>query len=210
MYPFKTEDFLHSVALGLKSSLSLPELKAPLASYGYDDRRLNEGVRLHKNVLSLQAQQSETRSVAKEATSAFQDAREGLESLYRRHIALARLAFEKDSAAWEVLQLDGKRKRSIAGTQWQAQLFYTQLVNYLDVMEKYNLSKKEVQETTKLLEQLITLQVLQQQARNKAQTLTQMKDENLELLVIWWRRFTKSARLAFESTPEYLEILGLA
>nr|WKN35318.1 hypothetical protein K4G66_23350 [Tunicatimonas sp. TK19036] len=209
MHSFKTEDFLHRVALGLESAQTLPELKDPLASYGYDNSRLQEGVKLHKSVIALQVQQAEARSMAKEATATFQEGREGLEMIYRRHVAIARVAFDKDSIAWKKLQLDGKRKRSIAGTQLQAHLFYTHLVEYLDHIEKYNLQKKEVQETNKLLEQLISLQVLQQQAKSRAQTLTQMKDENLELLVSWWRRFTKTARLAFESTPHYLEALGM-
>lgn len=209
MHSFKTEDFLHQVAVGLKSASTLPELQKTLASYGYDEHRIREGSKLHKNVLALQAQQLAARSAAKDATATFQQAREGLQSLYRRHIAIARIAFDKNSAAWKKLQLDGRRKRSIAGTQWQAQMFYGQIVNYFDVVEKYNLAQREIKETTKLLEQLVTLQVLQQQAKNQAQTLTQMKDENLELLVAWWRRFARTAQLAFETSPQHLEALGL-
>jgi len=210
MHSFKTQDFLHKVALGLDKALTIPELKAPLAAFGYDDKGLQVGVKLHERVLALQADQGEARSLAKEATATFQQAREGLESLYRRHVAIARFVFEEDSVAWEQLQLDGKRQRTIAGVQWQAKMFYTHLLDdYLEAIAPYNLSKKEIQEAQKLLDNLVSLQSLQEQAKNRSQTLTQMKNEALENLVVWWRRFTKSAQLAFESQPHHLETLNL-
>ena len=165
---------------------------------------------LHDEVIALQAGLSEARSLAKEATATFQQAREGLESLYRRHVAMARFAFADDAVAWEKLQLDGKRQRTIAGLQWQAKIFYTHLSDdYVDAVAPYSLNIQEIQESIKLLDNLISLQSLQEQAQNRSETLTQMKNEALENLVVWWRRFTKSAQLAFESQPQYLATLNL-
>ncbi|MGD1891419.1 MAG: hypothetical protein ACFB15_12610 [Cyclobacteriaceae bacterium] len=210
MYSFKTQDFLHKVALGLDKAQTIPELKVPLAAYGYDDKGLVAGVKLHEKVITLQADQGEARSLAKEATATFQQAREGMESLYRRHVAIARFVFEEDSVAWEKLQLDGKRQRTIAGIQWQAKMFYTHLLDdYVEAVALLGLSKKEIQESIKLLDNLVSLQSLQEQAKKRSQTLTQMKNEALENLVVWWRRFTKSAQLALESQPQYLETLNL-
>jgi hypothetical protein len=210
MHSFKTQDFLHKVSLGLDKAQTIPELKAPLAAFGYDDKGLLVGVKLHDKVIALQADQVEARSLAKEATATFQQAREGLESLYRRHVAIARFAFEEDAVAWDKLQLDGKRQRTIAGFHWQTKMFYTHLLDdYVEAVAPYNLSKKEIQESVKLLDNLVSLQSLQEQAQNRSQTLTQMKNDALENLVIWWRRFTKSAQLAFESQPQHLETLNL-
>ncbi|MEM9674612.1 MAG: hypothetical protein AAF992_18610 [Bacteroidota bacterium] len=210
MYSFKTQDFLHKVALGLDKAQTIPELKVPLAAYGYDDKGLVAGVKLHDKVIALQADQGEARSLAKEATATFQQAREGMESLYRRHVSIARFVFEDDTVAWEKLQLYGKRQRSIAGIQWQAKMFYTHLLDdYVEAVAPLGLSKKEIQESIKLLDNLVSLQSLQEQAKKRSQTLTQMKNEALENLVVWWRRFTKSAQLALESQPQYLETLNL-
>jgi len=55
MHSFKTQDFLHKVALGLDKAQTIPELKAPLAAFGFDEKGVQVGVKLHERVIALQA-----------------------------------------------------------------------------------------------------------------------------------------------------------
>lgn len=202
--------FIRQSCLMLESASSLPEIQSQLARFTYDAAKLKEGRQLYQKAIDTKRRQKETGNQQLQATRILHEARLKARSLYRKHIATARLAFGKEPEAIQKLGLEGERKRT--NTEWilQATDFYHAVPAYASILAKYNVPAKELTEAKKLIEHITTLEVLQKEAIGQAQMATRHKNAAVEALAIWMKKFIRVARTAFQEAPERLEVMGIA
>ncbi|MEQ9439656.1 MAG: hypothetical protein RIG62_11440 [Cyclobacteriaceae bacterium] len=209
MVKIKEAHFLNRVDIAIDNALSTPEIIAQLSVYGYDEKKLKKGQEMRRIIDGLSLQQEDTHIVAKDATRMLNEARQQADTMFGTHLAIARIAFKDDITFWNALKLGDARERNLPDWLVQINRFYTRIVVVASVMEKYNVPKKELIETRKLIAQIGNLQRLQKKTKGQAQLATQAKSKALYDLELWMRRFLQIAKIALDENPQQLEMLGV-
>lgn len=209
MVKIKETYFLNQVDVAIDNALSTPEILAQLEVYGYDAKKLKQGLSMRTGLDELMMQQEDAQLAAKDATRVLNEVRQQAETMFGTHLSIARIAFKDDPTFWNALKLGQARERNLPDWLIQVQRFYTRIVVVANVMEKYNVPQKELVETRKLIAQIGNLQRLQKKAKGHAQVATQAKSQAMNDLELWMRRFFRIARVALDQNPQQLEMLGV-
>ena len=189
----------------ITNALNNPELREPLGHYGYDEAKLQEGLSYHARVKQLSQQRKRTTQTARETAALYQESKEHLIDLFQTHRDTARLAYKREAAYTDHLKLTGSRQTAVANLLAQADTFYLNVP--VPMMEKYRVSRRELQETAQLVEQVRNLKALRQHTQGQVQNLTQTRLRALEALQRWMRHFLMIAKVALASQPQQLESL---
>nr|WKN37904.1 hypothetical protein K4G66_04175 [Tunicatimonas sp. TK19036] len=202
----KQQQFLNQSRLALNNSLTTPALLTILQTYGYDDKAIKSGLVIHAQVETVTEARDAAYGVVRSTNRALQQAKDTLLSMFQSHLNMARLAFTREDYA-DDLKITGRRKGATADWLAQAQKFYTHVP--IEIMEKYHVPKKELDEAKKLTVKVLDLLALQQKAKSQAQQLTQDRKAAYEALHAWMKKFIGIARVVFADQPQQLEALGL-
>ena len=98
---------LANAKLAIDNALNTPKIKEALADYGYNDKKLQEGLALYEAATqSFQTQQIEYGEQF-DATQALQDLRETAYKSYIRLVKIARIAFGNQSGIAAQLAING-------------------------------------------------------------------------------------------------------
>ncbi len=189
-----------------------PQLAEPLASYGYDETRLQEGSQLLANAETLQAAQKREYGEQYAATDALDAARTTANGFYMPHVKIARVALAKDRGLWESLLLTGDRAQSDSGWLKQAKTFYTNAIASPDVQEKmgkYNITLEKLQEGQAAVKDVELKLAAQLKEKGEAQQATVDRDFAFDDLQEWMSEFIAIAHIALEDKPQHLEMLGI-
>jgi len=201
------KELLHRVNLADNAVRSIPELQQVLKTFSWDESKMKTGQDLGTQVLEMVKQQQQTREKAQEAQKVYQDAKRSLDALYKAHIRVARFVYADDRIELKKLMLVGPRSTRYSGWLEQVQIFYA-LVDQ-KTLAKYGLPKEEISQVQQILDKLLDLEVLRNQAKWQAQQATDNKNEAVVELRSWYRRFIQIARMACVETPQLLESIGL-
>lgn len=188
------------------------QVKNLLADFGYTDERLQEGQQLYEKASELQLKQQKEYGEQFEATDTLNAAKATANQQYMKHIKIARIALGKNRNAQESLQLGGERRRSLSGWLKQAKAFYANALSSSEVqaaLGRYGITAEKLtaaQQQVTEVEQAFNRQL---QEKGEAQAATQQRDEAFDALQEWMGDFIAIARIALESEPQYLEMLGV-
>ena len=202
----KQHQFLTQSFMALNNALTTPALLVVLQSYGYDEKALKGGLALHAQVETKAEERDAAYGVVRGTNRSLQQAKDTLIALFQSHLTMARLAFEREGYA-DDLKITGRRHGATADWLAQAKKFYTHVP--VELMEKYHIPKKELDEAKKLTAKVIDLLALQQKTKSQAQQLTQDRQTAYNELYAWMKKFIGIARVIFADQPQYLEALGL-
>jgi hypothetical protein len=199
--------------VAINGMLADSALQARLAAHGHDAARLQQGQALLLRAEQLQRQQQAQSSAAVGSYEAYAVALKQLYRDYIKQLAVARLAFKEDRAARQKLALDGRRKE--AGRVWlgQARQFYANALNdeaLLQRLGQYSVTRAGLEASKQQLEAVERQTMLRQQKRASAQHSVKLRDEALQELEAWMRKFRRVAQLALEDEPGMLAHLGVA
>nr|WKN40055.1 hypothetical protein K4G66_15280 [Tunicatimonas sp. TK19036] len=202
------EYLLYRVQVTTEAVLSVPELQKAMAQHTYHSKKVEEGQQIREKVRSLQIKQEVTQGNARKAQNTLQEAKETIQALYIDHLETARFIYRRDEEMQRKLRLTGSRKRQY--TQWLAQVkrFYQHVED--EMMERYDVPAEELQEARQLMERLLDLEVLRNDARRQSQQASQAKQAAFLQLREWYCRFMRVAKIACEHDQQMLESLGIA
>ncbi|MGD1889261.1 MAG: hypothetical protein ACFB15_01455 [Cyclobacteriaceae bacterium] len=201
------KELLHRVNLADNAFRSIPELQKVLKTFSWDEAKMQIGQDLGAKVLDWIKQQQNTQEQAQEAQKVFQDAKRSLNAFYKSHIRVARFVYADDRIELKKLMLVGPRSNRYSSWLEQVRVFYA-LVDQKN-LAKYGLMKEEISQVQQILDKLLDLEVLRNQARWQAQQTTDNKNEAVVEMRNWYRRFIQIARLACVDNPQLLESIGL-
>ncbi|HRJ41464.1 MAG TPA: hypothetical protein PL105_06280 [Caldilineaceae bacterium] len=198
--------------LALSNARTDGDLSGPLADFGYDTARLDEGWALYQ--AAAEAQQRQTREYGEQyaASDAFTAAREAAQTEYVRYVKIARIALKQERGAAAKLVLDGPRKRTLAGWLAQARQFYANAQTdaaVLTALAQFGVTPEKLAAGQAQVEGVEGLAAAQKIETGEAQQATQARDAALEVLDGWMEDFLAIARIALEENRQWLEKMGL-
>jgi hypothetical protein len=202
----KQNQFLNQTFLALTNVLTTPSLLAILQVYGYDEKAIKSGLAIHAKIETTTEARDAAYGAARSTTRSLQQAKDALSALFSDHLAVARTAFAREGYV-DDLKITKRRQGATADWLAQAKRFYTHLPT--EIMVKYHVPKKELDEAQKMVGKVLELLALQQKTKSQAQQLTQDRQAAYNELHAWMKKFMGIARVVFADQPQQLEALGL-
>ncbi len=187
----------------ISNTMNQPELASPLAEYGYTEEKLKVGNALYKTAMELQNKQKKEYGDQYGATYELNAAKAGANATYMKHLKIARVVFGRDPGVSEALQLAGTRSRTFSGWLSQAKALYA------NALGEFGITKNKLKEAQALITDCEDKYNSQLKEKGEAQTATRERDKALDTLDRWVSDFVAIARIALESNPQYLEMLGI-
>lgn len=198
---------LYRVQVTTEAALRVPELQEVLKQYNFPSKKVRVGQQLLQNVKGLQAQQELLQKKAQKAQQNLRDARTAMQLLYASHLEIARFVYRKDQEMQNRLDLNGSRARQYNAWLEQVKRFYHNI--NAEEVAKYDLPDTEIRLAQEKIDELLTLEVLRNDARRQAQQASKAKQEAFLALREWYYRFMRVSKVACEYNPQLMESLGV-
>ena len=205
----KKSDKLKRIQVVINYVLNTPEAQKGLNNVGFAKAEVLQGKALLEKVRLLDAVQQKEYGDRYQATDELDHARRQAWELYVKHLADARHALKEQRGYWKALELSGPRKTDLFGWLAQAHTFYGNVDQVKQILTQYNVTEAELQQGESMINAVIEAYSVRQKEDSEAQAATLQRNEALNALDEWMRRFTKSAKLAFDSDTQTLKALGL-
>ncbi|MGB3586575.1 MAG: hypothetical protein WBA23_08555 [Tunicatimonas sp.] len=202
----KENQFLNQSFTALSNAIGTPLLLVVFSKYGYDEKTLKQGLALHAKVGHITKDRDAANGVVRRATRSLNQAKDTTLRLFSSHMNVARTAFAREGYA-DDMRITGRREGATIDWLEQAKKFYTHVP--VDLMVKYHVPKKELDEANKMVSKVTESLSLQRRVKSQAQQLTQDRRATYRELHIWMKRFMGIARIVFADQPQQLEALGL-
>ena len=129
-----------------------------------------------------------------------------------RHVKVSRIAFQNDRAAYQKMDLGGKRKVSLSGWLAQAKQFYINALADSEVLTKlagFGITQAKLEAGKQLVDETEAANAAQKREKGDAQQATQDRDEAIDKLEDRLSDFIAIARIALEDKPQLLEKMGI-
>ena len=205
----KKSDKLKRVQTAVDYTLRTPEVQKALNKLGFPKADVLQGRALLNRVRLLDAAQQKEYGDQYQATDELKQARQQARKLYLKHLQGARYALKHHRGHWKTLELNGKRKADLFGWLSQAYTFYGNVHLVKHILEQYNLPEAELQQAQSMIDAVTEAYQAWKKESNEALVATQQRNQAIEQLEAWMRRFSQTARLAFAHEPQTLKALGL-
>ncbi len=196
----------------IHNALNQNSIKNALAEYGYTEERLQAGLALYNEAQSLQTVRDKEYGEQYQATNDLDIARTVANSEYMKHVKIARVAFRDNPGAFEALQVSGRRLRSLSGWIKQAKSFYANALStphFAAGLQDFGITQEKLEAGQALVADVETKYITQLKEKGEAQNATLARDIALDNLDQWLSDFISIARIALETNPQHLEMLGI-
>jgi hypothetical protein len=203
---------LLSAQVALENAQANEALKAALALFGYDDAKLATGRALYDGAQEKHNKQKQEYGEQYTATDALDTAMSVANTVYMRHVKIARIALKDQRGAWQALDLQGRRKKTYSGWVKQARVFYNNAMASADIkaaLAVFGITEAVLTDSLANVAEVETKLAAQLKEKGEAQDATEQRDEAFEQLEDFMSDFTAIARIALEDEPQFLEMLGI-
>ncbi|GIM58579.1 hypothetical protein [Capnocytophaga canimorsus] len=193
------------------SNAKLPEILPQLQTLGYTEEKLNTYLQKVAELEQLMQNQKKEYAEQYAETEKFNQKRQEIDELYRRHIAFCKILFKGNVKAISVLELNAGRKNAYASWHQQVSNFYGQLLGNSDFLAKVgtiNITQTDLEAQKTALQELSTLKENQKKEAGEAQKATEIRDEALDKLYPIYTELVAYAKVLFQD-DQILEALGI-
>ena len=205
----KQTDRIQRARVAIDYTLRTPGMQKELNRVGFTKADVQRGKTLLAKVQLLDAAQQKEYGDRYQATDALAQARQQAREQYMQHLEVARLALKNQRGIWKTLEMNGARKTNLFGWLAQARTFYHNAELVASALAQYNITEAELQQGASMVEAVMEAYDTRQQEDREAQQATRQRNNAMDELKAWMRRFTLSAQLAFAEDPATLKELGL-
>ena len=208
----KVTDFLMSAKTMIENALSDDTVKTALASYGYDEARLQAGKALYDEAFELDLTQKRESGEKVAATTEFNNLWAEADQQYMKTLKVARIVLKNLYKADQAAMLYGVRKQSFNGWQEQAVSFYANILNdpeLLEAMAGYGYPEDRLKQEYEMVQQVIEQNLRQKKEKGESEQATRFRDQKLDQLADFVSDLRGIAKVALADTPDYLEKLGI-
>jgi hypothetical protein len=203
---------LHIIRIGVLGVLNSPEIQEKLAALGYTYERMAEGMRMLESAEQVVAMNIEYYSDQYTSTSELRTKWAAAYSVYMITLKVVRVAFKGQVDKLARFRANGERNRSLSGWLNDANIFYTNLLNSPEAIEKmfsYGYSVDRLQKEQQAVSEVEKLHSMQLSEKGKAQQSTVERDKVIDQITNWYSDFRAIARIALYDKPQLLEALGI-
>jgi len=204
----KIEEQLEEARMAVEGVLANPAILRKLEKFGYNRKSMNEAKKLIGEVELLTASQGEGFGLQKNATRQLREAKKEAHTLYMRHLSIARIALSEQPELWDILQMNGRRKESIAGWLKQVKAFYNNVDRVEAVFALYNITADEIAQAKAMVAAIASFRVQQSSGKSSKQQATEQRKAAIKALHEWMRDFLYIARYALKDEKQQMEALG--
>lgn len=204
----KISDLLEAASLAVNNTQGNPAIQQQLEAYGLRAAQLQTGQRRlqvlkQKHDAQLQLQ-NERWALSQQINASLLATRD----LFKSHARAATVAFQHDPALIQALNIV-----PLATRRWecvrQASMFYQQLQERELSLAAFGISVQEIQEVQANVAQLLQLKEKRVHKKERCEQGTQDRKQAQDDLHDWVIEFRSTARVAFRSQPQVLEIFGM-
>ncbi|MFK8289160.1 hypothetical protein ACI76W_07915 [Capnocytophaga canimorsus] len=193
------------------SNAKLPEILPQLQTLGYTEEKLDDYLKKVAELEQLMQNQKKEYAEQYAETEKFNQKRQEIDELYRRHIAFCKILFKGNVKAISVLELNAGRKNAYASWHQQVSNFYGQFLGNSDFLAKVgtiNITQTDLEAQKTALQELSTLKENQKKEAGEAQKATEIRDEALDKLYPSYTELVAYAKVLFQD-DQILEALGI-
>ncbi|PXY01650.1 hypothetical protein DF185_09285 [Marinifilum breve] len=183
-----------------------------LSIYGYTAEKLHEGQSLWEQTNNYGQLQNKEKDEQKAATNNFNEKWQQSISEIKRFKKLARLVFDTDPNAWNMLKLDTLNISKFADWYADTDLVYTNILEHeewITAMQGLGYTNESITTMQTKLRNLKNLQQTKQQEIGDAQQATDLKWNSYNQLKDFCYKLREVAKIEFENDPQLLEKLGI-
>lgn len=188
------------------------EISAVLAEFGYDETKMSEGQNLFnqtRNNYDSNKQEKEEQLAAYQNFAASENL---LNKIYLLHRKKAKIIFANDSVTYTKLQLDNSIPDAYIDWLEMVKVFYSTILADETLQQKVARLKVPANELTAASDMITDLEKARAdylKERGESQVAKEEKDDSFDELNKWMSEFYSVAKIAFEDTPQLLEVLGV-
>jgi len=209
---YSIDSLLHDAQVAIDNALDNPDILDALSLFGYTAERIQQGKALYTTALSAQTTQQLEAGEQKSATAELEANRAVAHTTYMRLVKIARVAFKRDAGIATQLDLNGDRKRSLAGWLAQTTQFYVSALTNPAIQvgfSEFGITGDKLRAGLLEVRAVEASNLTQEKEKGEAQAATQTRDEALDALQEWLSDYLAIAKVALEDNPQLLEALGV-
>ncbi len=203
-----TPKLMEAARMAINNTLEDSELQKKMSNYGFPQKRVLEGKSLLEQLqilLDTQEQHYDERSdLSTQLKTDLQSSRE----IFTDHVKVAKIAFRNFPDTLRKLKIQ-RVDRSTWDWTLQAMTFYKKVTEHAEQMNKYDVSKEELEQAKVSVEALLVLKDRLMKKKGTAEGSTRRKNESVKTLRDWVREFHAASKLAMKDNPQLLEAYGL-
>lgn len=184
-------------------------IQQALTEFGYPIQNLEKGQALLEQFLLLQRAKRQNYGAKLNATETVVTELQQVKDTYDEHLTLARLAFKQNRGLQKALGLNDAYPPRRSALVEQVANFYEQLLPHHEAVQRYGLTRAEIEQAQATVVALIQSEQQQTQRKGEAQAATQLRNQALKNLQQWVRGYRAIVRVALADDPQLLEVLGL-
>lgn len=199
----KNKDILYGQLLAARlvaeNAYKHPVIRSCLEKYGYNEKRLKEGVAMTDISEKLFHKQQRKYGELWESLEKFNNAWKKANKRYMVHVKVARIALQADKPSLLKLHLVGDRKNSFSGWLTQAGQFYNGALSepvILEKLEGFGIKKKQLQNGLALVEKANAAHVKKELKKGEAQAATNERNLAFKKMNKWAANLLAIARVA--------------
>lgn len=203
---------LERYRVSLENVRQHPEIAATLAEFGYDLTVIAEGQTLFNETRG----EYDTNKIEKEEKLAsyktFAQTENTLDKAYTLHRKKAKIVFAKELVVLSKLEIDKAIPDNYIEWLETVKIFYTTISDDEALQQKLARLKVPAEEITLTSEIIASLEQARAEylrERGESQAATKKKKESFKKINEWMSEFYAVAKIAFEDTPQLLEVLGV-
>lgn len=203
---------LLNARVAIENTLSNKVILDALSVYGYSNKRFKEGLSLLEDAETKHTNQKREYGEQFSATDALEAAIALTNSVYMRHVKIARVALRDQRGSWQTLQINGRRQKSYSGWIKQATVFYSNAVNdkgILTQLTKFGITEEILNNGLVAVQDVEKKLAQQLREMGEAQEATAIRDEAFDKIEDWISDFIAVSRVALEENPQMLETIGV-
>ena len=203
---------LNAMQIAVSNTFGDPVIKDLVASFGYDEERLNEGKTLYTTALMSANIQTASGGTQKDSTARVLKAEKTARAAYQDLAKVARAIFKNDKAKLKMLGLEGKMPTRIGEFLGAAYTLFDNAMNVDDVkneLAKYGYNDKKLAAEKQKIADYDLANQRQEAAKGSAQNATREQDAALAKMDEWCAQYVKIAKVALKDHKELLEKLGI-
>lgn len=200
---------IEAAKLAVEVPAKQPTLLAKLQAHGLDPAAQKQGQQLLQQFIQQQANHQRLKEDQWSVTQQIKEALVAVQSQFRAHVRVAKVAFREDKALLHALRIE-----RISTRRWecvkQADHFYSLLRQRQVSLKAYDISDKEIEQSQASVTQLLQLKQDRTALKGQVEQETLDKRNTQHALQAWVAEFRLIARVAFRHQPQWLEAFGVA
>ncbi len=201
-----------TINLGLRNARRTPGVKKAIGIYGYDDKRLDQGVAIYREVEGLRGNYDVKYTDAKKMHHSWKTKSKDARGLYMMHLTLTRIALEDCPFLWSKMGMTGRRAYSFDGWTNQAKSLYAGVLGNEDILAKlspFKITREKLTKGLELVEEAIACRQAHIRLQAEAKQARMEWDRGLTRLKHWYSGFRVVLRIALEKQPALLTAVGI-